>query len=92
MKMYKFLDENKLQKEIKNIDPYIIVSEWSDNAFEIENNLQIKEIKKLFNSFDKNELNEFRILNHLDMIFQELSDENIDRFLTSQKHLIKETL
>ena len=92
MKMYRFIDEKKLQKEIKNINPYIIVSEWADNAFELEKNLQIQEIKKIFFSFDKKELNEFRILKHLDMIFQELSDENIYRFLTSQKHLIVETL
>lgn len=83
-KMFKYIDENKLKDVIKERDPYVLVDDWAETAFELEKNNHIYEIKKLFRSLHREEVTEIKILAHLSMIFDELSDSKIQRFVTAQ--------
>ncbi|QKF82366.1 hypothetical protein [Halarcobacter ebronensis] len=89
MTMYKYIEQTKLKKELDERNPFLVVNEWADNAMELESKKMINEIRELFNSFTLQEINTFRIESHLNMIFEELSEKNISRFLSSQVHLKK---
>lgn len=89
MTMYYYIDEDKLKEEIEsNNSPKTIFYQWVQNALELENKKNILEIKNIFDELDLQELTTHRLLVHLNMVFEELSKVNIERFLTSQKHIL----
>lgn len=88
--MYIKIDRDKLIKDIEKRGKDVIISEWTTNALELEkNDKSILEIKKLFNELHESEKNYDRVLVHLNMIFDKISNTNIDKFLSSQFHIKK---
>ncbi|AXH15358.1 hypothetical protein [Malaciobacter mytili] len=83
------INKEKLIKDIEKRGANIIVSEWTENAYELSKDIYILNIKKIFNELDESEKDINRVLVHLELIFDRLKDENIDRFLSSQPHIKK---
>lgn len=83
------INKEKLIKDIEKRGANIIVSEWTENTYELSKDIYILNIKKIFNELDESEKDINRVLVHLELIFDRLKDENIDRFLSSQPHIKK---